>query len=150
MAILTKSKNVFAQMAETESRRDIFSEAVLRLLIYFDFDGFDLDWEYPTQRRGLPEDRDNFSKLVRVLHSKLRHRNRILSVAVGAAKKIMAEAYDFNEICTYVDFVNVMGYDLNAHNETSAHAPLRKEPLFDGAARETLVIFDSFVLVQLR
>lgn len=125
-------------MAETESRRDAFSEAVLRLLIYYDFDGFDLDWEYPTQRRGLPEDKDNFSKLLHLLHTKLQRRKRILSVAVGASQKILSDAYDFNEICVYVDYVNVMGYDLHASNATSAHAPLRKEP-FDKPSRDTLV-----------
>lgn len=128
------------QMAETESRRDAFSEAVLRLLIYFDFDGFDLDWEYPTQRRGLAEDRENFSKLMHLLHSKLQRRNRILSVAVGAARQILSAAYNMSEICTHADYVNVMGYDLHAPETTSAHAPLRRE-YFDDATRDTLVRF---------
>lgn len=125
-------------MAETESRRDIFSEAVLRLLIYFDFDGFDLDWEYPTQRRGLPEDRENFSKLLQVLHAKLHRRHRILSVAVGAGRQVLAEAYDIEQICQYVDYVNVMGYDLHALDVASAHAPLRRE-FFEEPTRDTLV-----------
>lgn len=132
-------------MAESESRRDIFSEAVLRLLIYYDFDGFDLDWEYPTQRRGLSDDKDNFSKLVKILHTKLKHRNRLLTVAVGAAKQIMSQAYDFNEICTYVDYVNVMGYDLHAQNVASTHAPLRKG-IYDETTRDTLVFEIPFCI----
>lgn len=31
-----------------------------------DFNGFDLDWEFPTKRGGAPEDRENFVKLVKV------------------------------------------------------------------------------------
>lgn len=128
----------YSYMAETESRRDIFSEAVLRLLIYFDFDGFDLDWEYPTLRRGLPEDRDNFSKLLRVLHTKLHRRHRILSIAVGAGRWVLQQAYDFEEICAYVDYVNIMGYDLQSSKVASAHAPLRRE-IFEDETRDTVV-----------
>lgn len=74
------------------------------------------------------------------LHNKLKHRNRILTVAVSAAKEIMADAYDFTQICKFADFVNVMGYDLHLSNATSSHAPLRRE-LDELPTRDFLVIF---------
>lgn len=37
-------------MAETEERRQEFVESVVRFIIHFNFDGFDINWEYPTER----------------------------------------------------------------------------------------------------
>lgn len=37
-------------MAESEERRNEFVESVVRFIIHFNFDGFDINWEYPTER----------------------------------------------------------------------------------------------------
>lgn len=37
-------------MAESEDRRIEFVESVVRFIIHFNFDGFDINWEYPTER----------------------------------------------------------------------------------------------------
>lgn len=37
-------------MAENEDRRKAFVESVVRFLIHFNFDGFDINWEYPAER----------------------------------------------------------------------------------------------------
>ena len=133
-------------MAETPQRREQFAEGVLRFLVYFGFDGFDLDWEYPTKRDGLPEDRENFSELIKVLYKKLRRRNRMLTTAIAASVAVIKEAYNIAEMCQNIDYVNIMGYDMQNMNETSAHAPLRKE-MHEGATRETLVCLEEVFVV---
>jgi len=40
--------------------------SVVKFLLQHDFDGLDVDWEYPTERGGKPEDRPNFTLLVKV------------------------------------------------------------------------------------
>ncbi len=45
------------QMASTAAGRKRFIDSVIPLLEQYNFDGFDLDWEYPTQRGGKPEDK---------------------------------------------------------------------------------------------
>lgn len=114
-------------MAETERSRDRFTDGILRFLVHFGFDGLDFDWEYPTQRGGIPEDKENFIEILKILHQKLNSRNRLLTVAVAAPIDIIEEAYDIPEMCNNVDYVFVMGYDLQETNLTSTHAPLRRE-----------------------
>lgn len=53
-------------VASTESRL-LFVNSAIDFLRKYDFDGLDLDWEYPTRRGGRPEDKENFAKLVKVL-----------------------------------------------------------------------------------
>ena len=36
-------------------------------MLQYDFDGLSLDWQYPAMRGGRPEDRPNFTLLVKVI-----------------------------------------------------------------------------------
>jgi chitinase len=47
----------------------------------YNFDGLDLDWEYPAKRGGDPADRENFVHLVRV-SVKLRVRDAVKGTTV--------------------------------------------------------------------
>lgn len=125
-------------MVETEEQREQFCNAVLRFLVYYGFDGVDLDWEFPGRRNGIPDDRDNFGELLYKLQKKLQRRHHILSVAIPAVAEILKESYNLGDLCNAVDFVNIMGYDMHAMNKTSAHAPLRREAS-DPAEMDTVV-----------
>jgi len=46
-------------MAATQVGRDFFADSVVTFVKKYNFDGLDVDWEYPTQRGGTPEDRVN-------------------------------------------------------------------------------------------
>jgi len=56
----------FSDMALSKESRKIFIDSVTELLTEYEFDGFDLDWEYPVVRDGRPKDKDNFLKLIKV------------------------------------------------------------------------------------
>ena len=57
----------FSQMARSAETRKIFIDSALEFIKKYNFDGIDLDWEYPGHRGGDPSvDKDNFSKLIEV------------------------------------------------------------------------------------
>ena len=51
-------------MAADPERRKRFVESVLAFCKEHNFDGLDLDWEYPTKRGGSPDDKSNFIELI--------------------------------------------------------------------------------------
>lgn len=60
--------------------------------------GLDIDWEYPTQRGGKPQDKETFVLLVKELSQEFRKFNLHLSSAFGAAKKTIDSAYSVHNI----------------------------------------------------
>lgn len=114
----------YSLMAESPEKRTRFVDQVLRFVVHHEFDGFDLDWEYPTERGGLPEDRENFSNLLAELSKAFQKRNKLLSAAVGAGIWLAEKAYDVQEMCKHLHFLNVMTYDYQEPTRTSPHSPL--------------------------
>lgn len=58
---------LFSNMAHSATDRQNFAKQTTQFLRKWNFDGFDLDWEYPTQRDGSrPTDRERFIDLIDV------------------------------------------------------------------------------------
>ena len=54
----------YSKMANDSSTRAIFVQSAVEFILEYEFDGLDLDWEYPANRGGAPEDKENFALLV--------------------------------------------------------------------------------------
>ena len=55
----------FSPLVGDRDRRHVFIKSAIRFLRQYNFDGIDLDWEYPTQRAGgRPPDRANYATFI--------------------------------------------------------------------------------------
>lgn len=101
----------FSEMAMDRKLRRSFADDCLRVVKEFGLDGIDIDWEYPTSpAAGIsysPEDTGNFTMLMKDLRQVLG--DRLLLTFASAAS---AEYVDFKAVEPYVDFVNIMAYDM--------------------------------------
>lgn len=113
----------FSEMASTAERRKKFAEDCLRTVKKYKLDGIDIDWEYPgSDAAGISRSDDdvaNFTLLLKQLRETLGP-DRLLTIATGAS----GEHYDFRGLIPYVDFVNIMTYDM-------ADAPLHHAALYN-------------------
>lgn len=85
-------------MASTDKSREDFVESALRFLVAFNFDGLDVDWEYPGQRGGIAEDKQNFVLLLKQMHSRFSKWDLEISIAAPIVSSLLEEGYDVPEI----------------------------------------------------
>ncbi|OQR66805.1 putative chitinase 3-like [Tropilaelaps mercedesae] len=120
----------YSAMAESPSTRKIFIDSVIQFCKKYNFDGLDMDWEYPASRGGKSEDKQKFVTLLRELKHAFKSKNLLLTAAVSAGKHFMDPAYDIPQVSKYLDFINIMAYDFHGGWETKAghHAPMFPRP----------------------
>jgi len=131
----------FSDVALTEASRSIFAESCVEFMRYYNFDGVDIDWEYPVEG-GLasnvyrPEDGVNYTLLLQELRDRLDvagaedgvHYELSIAAPAGFDKYRHLELDRLGEI---LDFVNVMTYDLRGAwdlTNTGHHSPLYSNP----------------------
>jgi chitinase len=126
----------FSEMAADDQRRLSFAQDCLCAVEDFGLDGIDIDWEYPTSdAAGIsssPDDRENFNLLMRDLRAVLGE-DRLLTLASSA----YAEYIDFWACEKYLDFVNIMTYDMaNApYHHAALYASENTKGCCDGAVK---------------
>ena len=128
----------FSEMTADETNRLAFSADCQRVVQEFDLDGIDLDWEYPTSSMSgissSPDDMENFTLLMRDIRNAI-GKDKLLTFASAANARYV----DFKSVEPYIDFVNIMTYDINV-NGSAHHAGLfRSELTADGASCEESV-----------
>ena len=124
----------FSPLVADPARRKTLIRSCLRFLRQYNFDGLDLDWEYPTLRAGgRPEDRENYALFVKELREAFEleaqqtKKDRLLiTMAVTASLEYAAQAYDIPSLDQNLDFWNLLTYDYHSSQEPAAnhHSPL--------------------------
>lgn len=106
----------FSGAAESRENRAIFIRSVQEIVTTYGLDGIDLDWEYPVNGAwGLmdskPEDKDNFTTLLKELRAAL-PKEKLVTIAVGANAESPKSWVDVKAIAPYLNYINLMTYDL--------------------------------------
>lgn len=90
-------------MMADATQRQTFIASVISFLKTYNFDGLDLDIEYPgdTERGGQPADKDNFVSLVQELRTAFdaENSNWEITMAVTVAPARIQNGYKVSELC---------------------------------------------------
>ena len=101
----------FSEMAASEDFRKAFCKDCLAKCEKYGLDGIDLDWEYPTSNSAgissSPNDTKNYTLLLKDLRDVLGNDYLITMASSSSAKYV-----DFKSCIKYMDFVNLMTYDM--------------------------------------
>ncbi len=110
----------YSEMAKTAERRATFIQSCLEMVQKHNFDGLDLDWEYPGGRLdspGSPDDKENFAHLLREMRVVFDEHNLMMTAAVAAGYETIDIAYDIPALAETLDFIQVMTYDYHGYFE---------------------------------
>ena len=101
----------FSEMAADETHRKNFCKNCLAAMEQYNLDGIDLDWEYPTSSSAgissSPNDTKNFNLLVADMRELFGEKYLITMASSSSAKYV-----DFKTAIKYLDWVNIMSYDM--------------------------------------
>ncbi|KAL6855621.1 hypothetical protein ACO1O0_006773 [Amphichorda felina] len=109
--------HTFSKLAADEAKQRVFFKSLISFMNTYNFDGVDIDWEYPVDkdRGGTGADYANFPRFMQNLKAALDAssggRNGI-SVTVPVSFWYL-QHFDIVELEKWVDFFNVMSYDLH-------------------------------------
>lgn len=106
----------FSDIARSEANQRVFISSLISFMNTYDFDGVDIDWEYPEaeNRSGRGEDFGNFPVFMRNLKNGLAQngaRNGV-SITIPASYWYL-QHFDIKTLADSVDFFSLMSYDLH-------------------------------------
>jgi len=127
-------------MSSTKANRATFAKNAIEFCRRNQFDGLDIDWEYPVvaghndaSGKATPQDRANYILMLKEVkqafidEAAATGRDRLLlTVAVGVGNPTAEAAYDIPAMDTVLDYIQLMTYDMHGgwDGVTGHNAPL--------------------------
>jgi chitinase len=105
----TGSDLIFPKLASTKAGRTKFINSAIKYAKDRGFDGIDLDWEYPNWDGKAPQERSDFTQLLKEMRVATKNQGLLLTAAFRAA--VPKRHYDLREVQKHLDFINLMTYD---------------------------------------
>lgn len=140
----------YSDMVSEKSRRNNFVQSAVKWIQDFDFDGFDLDWEYPgdPNKGGRHDDKENFVKLLEELKEAFEPYKLLLTSSVPVAEVQVQQGYEISRLSQHLDWMNVKTYNMRGHwlGFADVHSPLFPRP-FDQEAYKKLNVRDGLQLL---
>ena len=143
----------FSDAALTEASRRRFANSAVALLAKHGLDGVDIDWEYPDQLGEnnifRPADKQNYTLLLKALRDRLDEEgkkdnrtgaNHYLLTAATGADTAFVNHTELGKAARYLDYVNIMTYDLYHGNDkvTGHHSNLTQSAKGDQSRNSTV------------
>ncbi|KAG7205193.1 hypothetical protein KM043_018281 [Ampulex compressa] len=127
--------NKYSRLVNSPTARRKFITHVIQFIEKYNFEGLDLDWEYPVCwqvdcNKGPESDKESFSMLVKELNEEFKPKGLLLSAAVSPSKRVVDAGYDVPILAKYLDWISVMAYDFHGQwdKKTGHVAPLYHLP----------------------
>jgi GH18 family chitinase len=110
---IPNTRTAFSDMVSSSANRKAFISSLSQFLQTYGFDGVDLDWEYPSadDRGGVKADKVNLNTFLKELKQAFGGRYGI-SITLPASYWYL-QGFDVKTIQYYVDWMNVMSYDIH-------------------------------------
>ncbi len=132
--------NQFAAIVSKQEAEDRFTKSVLEMVDSFDYDGIDLDWEYPDTDQEVP----GFERLARHFRHELNQigqrkgRTMFLTMAAAANPETLKWLKP-KVLMETMDWINVMTYDMAGEwtDYAGHHSPLFSSSKQPGKPRAT-------------
>ncbi|ELP87420.1 chitotriosidase-1 precursor, putative [Entamoeba invadens IP1] len=129
------TRGIFSKLSKSREERAAFIRNAVSFCRRYNFDGIDIDWEYPgdEDNEGSKEDVNNFAALMKEFYeykiSEAQSSGKaeiLLSAATSSSKEFYGN-YKLSETSKYVDWFNVMTYDYHDSDDdrVNSHTPLK-------------------------
>lgn len=115
----------FPGIAADPAKTKRFVDECVRVIKTYQFDGIDIDWEYPCyeEHSGRPDvDKENFTKFMYAIRlgidslgktmGRIDEEKFLLTAAFGANKGQM-DCIEYKKVSEFMDYINMMTYDFN-------------------------------------
>ncbi len=107
----TFDQKIFGEVSSTPESRTLFADSAVEFMTTHNFDGLDIDWEYPVTRDGTAADYDNLVLLAEALREAF-GTNYLLTMAIPCNIDKLEQGYDLSNLSKHVDWFHVMSYDI--------------------------------------
>ncbi|WP_370730816.1 glycoside hydrolase family 18 protein [Fibrella arboris] len=150
----------FSDAALTAASRKKFADDAVALLAKYKLDGLDIDWEYPAQIGAgnifRPEDKQTFTLFLKALRDRLDEQGKLdkrpssahylLTAATGGDTAFVRHT-ELGQAQTYLDYVNIMTYDLYHGNDkvTGHHSPLAQSKKGDQSRNSSISAVEGHI-----
>jgi len=145
------SCEIFTTIAGSEQNTRTHAKHVIDFLRTWNFDGYDIDWEYPVvaghnslDGKSTPQDYNNYVRFLHILREEFEAEAEesklprlLLTAAVGVGLGNAQQAYDISAMSLSLDLISMMTYDLHGAWDNVANF---NTPLY--ATQEDIEIFD--------
>jgi len=148
----------FSDAALSDQSRAKFADSAARLLAVHQFDGIDIDWEYPGLAdggiRSRVEDKQNFTALLLAVRSRfgqladeLHRRNDPYLITAALGDREFVANIELARVGALLDWVNLMTYDFHGSltSTTGHHSALRRSATSAQDERNVESAVDQFV-----